>query len=118
MTKKTPIVVGTSGKYRIKITKKRLKKTIIRVLTIFIKDIKQYLSRNGIIIMLIAPIKLRKRIIKLLKLLRTYKIKRKKKKLLGYRPLIIKAISKKAFNGCRAAKKRRKKRKGRRIFKY
>lgn len=111
---------GTAGIYNIIISKKRIKKNSLRILKIFFQKIKTLLTAKGILISLIAPRKLKKKILNTFLKLRTfkYKIKKTKKIKIGYRPLIIKVLSLKCFNGCRALKKKRKKRKGLRILKF
>lgn len=111
------ITIGSAGKYRIYISKKKLKKNIIRILRSFIRESKKKLTKKGLIIDIIAPIKIRKKILRFIKILRSYQLKKKPRRLY-YRALLIKLISLKCFNGCRASKKRRKKRKGLRVFKY
>ncbi len=118
--KKKIINKGSAGMYNIIISKKRLKKNSLRILKIFYRKITKLLTAKGILISLIAPLKLKKKIINTFLKLRTYKYKIKKTKTIkvGYRPLIIKVLSLKCFNGCRALKKKRKKRKGLRILKF
>lgn len=114
------LIKGTAGTYRIYISKKRLKKNSFRILNIFFEEIKKKLTNNGILISLIAPLKLKKKIIKTFLHLRTYLSKNKNTKKIEkkYRSLIIKINSLKCFNGCRALKKKRKKRKGLRVLKF
>lgn len=104
------ILIGSAGKYRILISKKKLKKNIIRILKAFCRQAKKQLTSHGIIINLIAPLKVRKKIIRFLKIIRTFKVKKVKK--LYYRAIIFQLESVKCFNGCRAPHKKRKKRKG------
>ena len=96
----------SSGKYKMQTSKKRLKYNSKILLDHFFKDAQKYLyKKKNIILELISPIKIRKRIIRFVK---TTLIKKN---------LILYTNEKKCFNGCRAAKKRRKKRNRIRIFK-
>ena len=92
---------SSSGKYQIKITKKRLRFSIVPVVIKFIKEIKLKLKRklfkSQIIVVLNSPIRIRKVIIDLI---RDFFTKN---------DLIFKIVYKKVFNGCRAPKKIRKK---------
>lgn len=89
----------SSGKYKIQTSKKKLKYNVKIILETFFKDIRKYLKQQkNILIELIAAIRIRKHIIKFLN-------KNLKKK-----NLILHTQEKKCFNGCRPAKKRRKKR--------
>jgi ribosomal protein S11 len=99
------LLIGSSGKYKINISKKTLKfKQKIIVLN-FIEEIKKYLTKKLTIICITGPIKIRKNIIKQISLLlKNYKF-------------LIKIKEVKCFNGCRPKKKKRKKQKGLRIFK-
>ena len=96
----------SSGKYKMQTSKKRLKYNSKILLEYFFKDTQTYLlKKKNIILELISPIKIRKRIIRFIKTILTRK------------NLILYTNEKKCFNGCRAAKKRRKKRNRIRIFK-
>jgi ribosomal protein S11 len=94
----------SSGKYKIKTSKKKLKYTFDLVLTRFFREIKKKKHR-GLIILITSPIRIRKKIINLVSL-------NFKKKF-----LLIKVSKNKSFNGCRPPKKIRKKRRGLRILK-
>ncbi len=109
------ILVGSATKYRVAISRKRLKKNTINVLRPFYRQAKRLLTPKGLIINLIGPKRLKRKIIKFSKILRKFKIK-KIRGFTFFRPLIIKIQNKKCFNGCRPAKKKRKKRKNFRIF--
>lgn len=114
---KKNLIGGSAGKYRIYISRKRLKKNTLRVLRSFYRQVRHLLTQKGLIINIIGPIRLRKKIIIFSKKLRRFKIKKKKyKNFIFFRPFIIKMYDKKCFNGCRPAKKIRKKRKYFRIF--
>lgn len=99
------LCLGTSGKYKIKTSRKRLRHTAKLILSSFFNDIKSKIISTNLIIKLTAPVKIRKQILLFLS------------ENLRKQNLIIKVNEKKCFNGCRPAKKRRKKRKGLRIFK-
>ena len=103
--KNSTLAVCSSGKYKVKTTRKKLKHNIKIVLGFFFNEIKPKLFSKNLVVVIISPIKLRKQIIKLLSTA------------FNKYNLIIKAVDKKCFNGCRPPKKKRKKQKGLRIFK-
>ena len=107
----TVLVTATAGKYRITYSKKLIRMKSFRVLQMFFREARQHLTRRGIIINVVAPIKMRKKLIILCRKLRSYKLKKNKK--IFYRTILIVGLDKKCFNGCKAPKKRRKKRKSR-----
>lgn len=98
---------ASSRKYKIYLSKKTLKYKAKFVILSFLKEIKQKKIRlkKTVGIKLIAPIRLRKMIIKIV----STELKGKN--------FMFESIGKKVFNGCRALKKIRKKRKGLRLFK-
>lgn len=97
---------GSSGKYKIDISKKTLKRKLKYVIVSFLNELNQKkISLNNCIVRLIAPIRLKKAIIKLM----IAELKNKN--------FIIQTEAKKIFNGCRAKKKLRKKRKKLKLFK-
>ena len=100
------IHIGSGGKYKIKITKKKLAFNLKMVLQCFFSKIKPMLKTKYVLLKIIAPIRIRKKLIKLLS-----------KHLKTTTNIFIKVEHKKCFNGCRAAKKRRKKRTGFKMFK-
>ena len=103
--KKSTLSSCSSGKYKVKTTRKKLKHNIKIVLGSFFNEIKTKLLSKNLVVVIISPIKLRKQIIKFLSVnFNKYN-------------LIIKVRDKKCFNGCRPPKKKRKKQKGLRIFK-
>lgn len=106
---------ASAGKYRLKVTKKRLKHQYKPFLKKFFAKIWPRLGLGNLMIFITAPIRLRKKIISLLPKLRSYRLKAKKK--CGRRAIFIKVCRKKCFNGCQSPKKRRKKRKGIRLTK-
>lgn len=110
----------SSGKYKIKVSKKTLKYTHDLVLDKFYKEIwhkvytkikKKELKKNkkvlrrGLFVNIVCSTRLRKKVCQY--------VYRKFKKI----PLIINVLSKKVFNGCRPPKKVRKKRRRMRIYK-
>ena len=101
------LVVGSSGKYKIKTTRKKLRYAIKLVLRSFMIEVTSKFTLKTLIIKIVAPIKIRRHIVSFL----SEVLKKKTQK------LIIKIAHKKCFNGCRPAKKKRKKQKGLRIFK-
>ena len=101
------LIVGSGGKYKVKTSKKKLSYNIKIVLDLFFKDIlEKLLPKEELLLNLISPLKIRKKIIRQL-----FTFLRKK------RNLTINIVPKKAFNGCRPPKKIRKRKKGLRIFK-
>jgi ribosomal protein S11 len=99
------IKIGSSGKYKIKTSKKTLKFSCKVIVGLFLDEIKQELNSKNLILNLTGPIRLRKTILEqVLKHLRKNSI-------------TINVNQKKCFNGCRPKKKRRKKQKGLRLFK-
>jgi len=95
----------SSGKCNLNTSKKTLRYTTKIILQSFLNNIKNYLEQDFFILHLTSPKKLRIAILKQLQT--TFKKKE----------LIINIKGKKYFNGCRPAKKKRKKQKGLRIFK-
>ena len=106
ITNKT-LAIASSGKYKIKTTRKKLRYSVKLVLRSFITDISAKFSFKTLVIKIIAPIRIKKQIISFLSDVLKHKTQK----------LIIKVLNKKCFNGCRPAKKKRKKQKGLRIFK-
>jgi len=101
------LIVGSGGKYKVKTSKKKLSYNIKIVLDLFFKDIlEKLLPKEELLLNLISPLKIRKKIIRQL-----FTFLKKK------RNLTINIVPKKAFNGCRPPKKIRKRKKGLRIFK-
>jgi ribosomal protein S11 len=103
--KKNQILYVTSaGKSKIKTSKKVLRYSSKSIIESFFKSIKKYCKERLLVINLIGPIKIRKSIIKQISKNTLWKV-------------IINVKEKKCFNGCRAKKKRRKKRQRFIIFK-
>jgi ribosomal protein S11 len=97
--------LGSSGKYAIKTSKKKLRFSSKLIIQSFLEDIKKKIKTDPLLINLISPIKIRKAILKQL----SGSLKGK--------DLILNIEEKKCFNGCRSKKNKRKKHKGLRIFK-
>lgn len=104
------LIIGCAGKYSVKTSKKTLKFSSKVILESFYNEIKKKLRGQQIIINIIAPKKLRKKIF-------WFFVNKLRKENKIIRKCIFNIEPKKAFNGCRAAKQKRKKRKGLRIFK-
>lgn len=99
------LLTRSSGKYKIKTSKKKIKFSSIIVLKSFLKEIKKKILSGKVLINVISPKNLRKKIVR-----QFYNsIKRN-------RNFFINTYNKKIFNGCRPRKQKRKKRKGLRIF--
>ena len=96
---------ASSGKYKIKISKKNLKYHIKTFFLYFFRNLKFKIKFKNPLIVLTAPVRLRKQILKIL-----FSFLSKNKK------LIILVKNKKCFNGCRPKKKKRKK--GRKLRHY
>ena len=99
------ISITSAGKLKLKVTKRKLKYVSAFLIKEFIKQIKPTVAKKTSLLVLSAPIKLRKKILKQL--------------IMGMKNtrLIINIPDKKCFNGCRPKKQRKKKRKGLRIRK-
>ena len=102
----------SAGSYDIKLSKKGLRYYVKVVLISFLKDLrdKKIKFNKSIVTKVIAPIQIRRQIISVLSTSLFSKFATKKN-------AILEVESKKVFNGCRARKKVRKKRKGLRLFK-
>jgi len=104
------LVLGSSGKYSVKTSKKTLKFSSRVILESFFEEIKKRLKGQQIIINIVSPLKLRKKIF-------WFFVNKLRKEIKLIRKCIFNIESKKAFNGCKVSKQKRKKRKGLRIFK-
>ena len=103
---KKTVLLYTSGRSKLHISKKTLRFNSKILIANFLIILKKYINTKSLLfIMLSGPIRIRKLILKQI----ASALKRHK--------LIIYVKAKKCFNGCRPKKKRRKKRKGLRIFK-
>ena len=108
--RKRTLIVCTSGKYKVKISKKRINANYDSILNRFFQESKKIINKkhptfNGFIFTLVCATRMRKKVLKLIS--SQFKHTR----------LLIKVLSKKTFNGCRPKKKIRKKRSGLRVFK-
>jgi len=99
------IYITSSGKCQIKTSKKMLRFSSKLILQSFFNNIKPLLKREGIIVRMVGPKRLKKPVVEQLTTV------------LRGKSLLITSEGKKCFNGCRAPKKRRKKQRGMRIFK-
>ena len=102
---KKTLVVLTAGIAKLKVSKRKLKYVSKFLIEGFIEKIKLKIRKKTSLLHISAPVKIRKKIIKQII------------KGLKYKSLIINMLIKKSFNGCRAKKAKRKKRKGFRVFK-
>lgn len=105
LSKNTTLKVASSGKYKIKTSKKTLRYSTKIIITSFLEEIKSELNSKKFVLNLIGPIRIRKAVLKQLS------------KYFKKSSLIINVDNKKCFNGCRPPKKRRKKQRGLRVFK-
>ena len=104
--KKKTLLLGYSGKYKVKTSKRSLKFSSKYIIESFLKETtKKFNISNELFINLILPKRIKRKTIQIIK--GHY---RKKK-------VILNVIGKKCFNGCKPNKKKRKKRKGFSIFK-
>lgn len=103
--KKKTLKVASSGKYKIKTSRKTLKYSTKNVVSAFLEEIKKLAIDKRILVNLIGPTRIRKSVLEQIS------------KHFRKRSLIINVKDKKCFNGCRPPKKKRKKQKGLRIFK-
>lgn len=99
---------ASSGTYRVSVSLKKQRFASRQILETFFYKIKKHLSLNDILINIIAPVKIRRLLIKLLPKFKYILFKNK-----DLRFLTINVQAKKAFNGCRNKKKVRKKRRRR-----
>jgi hypothetical protein len=113
---KNKMISGTSTKYKIKMTKKSIRYHHKAIISAFIKEIKVlFIHASRYIVWVSAPRRLR---LGLWKMLQNAIIKKPKKKITisekfdDLRTLLIKFKAQKCFNGCRARKVPRKKRRG------
>ncbi len=114
------LCVGSSGIYKIHISKKILKTNIKIVISKFLLNIKKKIRFSNFFLTIICAKKFKKKLLRQILKFRKKIIKKHLKKLkLKNLPLAIKINfnPKKCFNGCRASKKIRKKRRYFRITK-
>jgi ribosomal protein S11 len=103
--KNKTIYITSSGKSNVKTSKKVVRFSSKIITQIFFEKIKNKLLSKNVLVNIIGPKKIKKSILEQVS------------NSLKHKNLIINVDSKKCFNGCRPAKKRRKKKKGLRIFK-
>lgn len=99
------LLTSSSGKYKIKTSKTKLRFSSSIILKSFLKEIIPKILDSKLLITVIAPKSLKKKIIVQLQ------------ETLRNENIFIEVSEKKTFNGCRPKKQKRKKRKGLRIFK-
>jgi ribosomal protein S11 len=113
---------SSSGVYKIKISKRKLKYLYSPFISLFFKKIKKNTKNlSNTFFNIIAPSRLRKKILKqvstIIKEFNFLSLKKQKKKAKRYKNVVINIDTKKCFNGCRAPKGIRKKRNFYRIYK-
>ena len=93
------LLVASAGKLKLNVSKNKLFFLQKKIIFKFLKKVKWILKRHkfSIIIKLICPLKLRRRVLRHVRIL------------LKKRPLVVIFSDLKIFNGCRSKKKRRKK---------
>jgi hypothetical protein len=99
---------ASSGIYRVSVSLKKQRFASRQLIEIFFYKIRKYLASQDILINVIAPIKIRRLIIKLLPKFKHILFQNK-----SLRFFTVNVKAKKAFNGCRDKKKVRKKRRRR-----
>jgi hypothetical protein len=108
-------IVRSAGSYKMSITRRNYRVTVQTVIKKFLKEIRKYISQIG------TASALGRKVLRL-NLMLPYHIRSKfvshvaKIFLVNRCEVIVNLCEKKVFNGCRAKKKRRKKRMGRRFF--
>jgi hypothetical protein len=109
--------VSSSATYGFKVSKRKLKHFYKIIVEIFFTTIKKNIKNfNNTLFKIIAPIKFRKNICKIIKT----KIRQTKRSKISRRKkynLLINITPKKCFNGCRVKKRIKKKRRLYRIYK-
>ncbi len=109
---KTYLKSVSSGYYKMKVSKRSLRFYIKDIVNLYLKDLsnKKIKFPKTLAVRISAPIKIRKQIVSLLK-------KALFKRFLKKKTIIIEVNPLKVFNGCRAGKYRKKKRKSFKILK-
>lgn len=95
----------SSGSYKINTSRKRLKFNINLILIPFLKEIQPFLKNKICFISVTSSIKIRKSILNIIN------------ESFSEKNVVLNLKNKKCFNGCRPAKKKRKKQKGQRFWK-
>jgi len=103
--------VGSAGLFKVKTSIKKLRFSSKEIIEKFFKRIRKLVTSNKLLINLIGPIKLKKKIVKILISLKNAYIKQPRGS------IVLTTKAKKCFNGCRPKKKIRKKRRYIRILK-
>jgi hypothetical protein len=115
--------LSSAGIYKIKVSKRKFKKVYKNFLKIFFHKIRKHLRNlSNVVFVITAPIRIRRKIFKLIKpLIKPRNTRFNKKKFILKKKktsnVLISIVPKKCFNGCRVQKKVRKKRRLYRIFK-
>jgi ribosomal protein S11 len=103
--KKKTLIILSSGVIKVKVSKKRLKFSYRFIIDKFIRNLKKFTKNTTSLITISGPITIKKKV-----LIRIINKLDKSK-------FFININTKKSFNGCRPKKQKRKKIKGKRIFK-
>ena len=114
------LYIGSSGIYKVHISKKILKTNIKIVISKFLSKIKKKITFTNFFLTIICAKKFKKKLLKQVLVFRKNIIKKKLKRLKHKKASLLIKINfnpKKCFNGCRASKKIRKKRRYFRITK-
>lgn len=121
------MISGSSTKYKVKMSKKTLRYNYKIVVRSFLEETKKVLKTKFLSVCIIAPKKIRRDLLRILKKKLMFKAKsivkpsrknhdeKKRRKLPHF--LMFNFYAKKCFNGCRARKKKRNKQRGLRIYK-
>lgn len=118
---------GSSTKYKVKMSKKTLRYNYKIVIRSFLEETKKVLKTKFLFVCIIAPRRIRRDLLRILKKRLMFKPKKSLKlstdeegeEIIRKCPhlLMFDFYAKKCFNGCRARKKKRKKQRGLRIYK-
>lgn len=119
LKKNKTLLVGSSGIYKIKVSKRKLKHFYKNILLLFFMKVSLRINnfRNSLF-SIIAPIRIRKKICQLINsTILNKKVKASDEAYKKFFNILVNVIPKKCFNGCRVKKKIKKKRRLYRIFK-
>ena len=121
------MISGSSTKYKVKMSKKTLRYNYKIVIRSFLEETKKVLKTKFLFVCIIAPRRIRRDLLRILKKRLMFKPKKSLKlstdeegeEIIRKCPhlLMFDFYAKKCFNGCRARKKKRKKQRGLRIYK-
>jgi ribosomal protein S11 len=103
---KNILLLSSAGKYKISVSRKKLRHVIKPFFVAFNRDLKTRVVAGAVVVNISAPIKIRRLIFKQLV------------SILSNKQFIIRVCHNKCYNGCRPAKKRRRKQRRLRISKY